>query len=44
MCKIVKSQKFMCQDFMKLIKSQKVSVLYYSIDFSLKTKSYFKRT
>ena len=32
MCKIVKVQKLMCQNFKKLTKSQKVLVLHYTID------------
>ncbi len=33
-CKIVRFQKFMWRNMMKLTKSQKVSVLHYSIDDS----------
>ena len=31
-CKIVRFQKFMCRNMMRSTKSQKASVLYYSID------------
>jgi hypothetical protein len=31
-CKIVRTQKFMWRNFMRLIKSKKVSILHYSID------------
>ena len=34
-CKIVRTQKLMWRNIMRLTKSQKVSVLYYSIDIKI---------
>ena len=35
-CKIVKTQKLMWRNIMRSTKSQKVSILYYNIDYSIR--------